>query len=111
MPAILAKGIDRGLLDSGKSYTDDEIVKLIFLSGFSTKTVTSHISGRGVGLDAVRSFSQLAGVDFSLELLPSNDRQRIPFRFVLVIPADLYSAMNADDINTEAHPQDLKSAS
>ena len=35
--------------------SDDEIIHLIFRSGFSTVDFVSDISGRGVGLDAVRS--------------------------------------------------------
>jgi two-component system, chemotaxis family, sensor kinase CheA len=35
--------------------TDDEVLHIIFRSGFSTAKFVSDISGRGVGLDAVRS--------------------------------------------------------
>ncbi|MEP7112541.1 MAG: response regulator [Ilumatobacteraceae bacterium] len=40
--------------------TDDETIQLIFRSGFSTTKFVSDISGRGVGLDAVRSSVEAA---------------------------------------------------
>ena len=33
---------------------DEDIIKMIFLPGFSTKEEVSDISGRGIGMDAVR---------------------------------------------------------
>ncbi|OHD10319.1 MAG: hypothetical protein A2Y34_02435 [Spirochaetes bacterium GWC1_27_15] len=50
---ILQKAIKKGLLKENIDYTDDEIYKIIFESGFSTKDSISLISGRGVGMDAV----------------------------------------------------------
>ena len=35
--------------------SDDEIARLILLPGFSTRDAVSEVSGRGVGLDVVRS--------------------------------------------------------
>jgi two-component system chemotaxis sensor kinase CheA len=53
--AILAKGVEKGLIAGGSVLTDDEIFKLIFLPGFSTASVVTELSGRGVGLDVVRT--------------------------------------------------------
>ncbi|HLY11141.1 MAG TPA: chemotaxis protein CheA [Planctomycetota bacterium] len=53
--AILAKGVEKGLVPPGELLSDDEIFKLIFLPGFSTATVVTEWSGRGVGLDVVRT--------------------------------------------------------
>ena len=36
--------------------TDEEIAELIFLSGLSTATEVTNVSGRGVGMDAIRKF-------------------------------------------------------
>ena len=52
---ILAKAIERGLVDAGQSLSDQEIIDLIFMPGFSTTDTVSSISGRGVGMDVVRS--------------------------------------------------------
>lgn len=52
---ILAKAIEKGIAFEGDEYTDEEIVNFIFAAGFSTAATLTDISGRGVGLDAVRS--------------------------------------------------------
>ena len=52
---ILAKAIERGLVRSGDTLTEAQIRELIFLPGFSTADSISDVSGRGVGMDLVRS--------------------------------------------------------
>ncbi len=51
---ILAKGIERGLAEPGRNYTDREIFNLIFEPGFSTAEQVTNLSGRGVGMDVVK---------------------------------------------------------
>lgn len=59
---ILAKAIERGLVESGHHLTDSEIYALIFEPGFSTAEKVSNLSGRGVGLDVVkRNITALRG--------------------------------------------------
>ena len=52
--AILAKGIERGLIQPDQNLSDKEIYALIFEPGFSTAKQITEISGRGVGMDVVR---------------------------------------------------------
>ncbi|MHB8079549.1 MAG: chemotaxis protein CheA [Candidatus Krumholzibacteriia bacterium] len=52
--AILAKGIERGLVREGEALSDREIYNLIFQPGFSTAKKITEVSGRGVGMDVVR---------------------------------------------------------
>ena len=54
---IRAKAVEKGLLtqDRADQISDDEAVDLIFLPGFSTAAAVTDISGRGVGMDVVRS--------------------------------------------------------
>ncbi|MGA0588789.1 chemotaxis protein CheA [Dyella sp. KRB-257] len=60
--AIVAKAIQRGLISSGEGMADDAVAELIFQPGFSTATVTTDLSGRGVGMDVVRrNVSDLGG--------------------------------------------------
>jgi two-component system chemotaxis sensor kinase CheA len=47
--------------------TDREIVKLVFAPGFSTAEAVSDISGRGVGMDVVRSNTEKLGGHVELE--------------------------------------------
>ncbi|CAH0225258.1 Chemotaxis protein CheA [Massilia sp. Bi118] len=51
---ILAKGIERGLAEPGRTYTDREIFNMIFQPGFSTAEQVTNLSGRGVGMDVVK---------------------------------------------------------
>jgi len=88
--AIETKGRERGFIQAGQHYSDIEIASLIFQSGFSTKNAVSEISGRGVGLDAVRTFSKAAGAPISIKLDEIHDRQRVGFSFELVIPPNLF---------------------
>jgi two-component system chemotaxis sensor kinase CheA len=53
--SILKKAIERGLIQPGAVLPDEEIFQLIFLPGFSTATEVTEISGRGVGMDVVKS--------------------------------------------------------
>lgn len=52
---ILAKAVERGLILPGQNLTQPEIFRLIFAPGFSTADQVTNLSGRGVGMDVVRS--------------------------------------------------------
>jgi two-component system chemotaxis sensor kinase CheA len=54
---VRRKAIERGLIpeDKAQNLTDTEAVQLIFLPGFSTADAISDLSGRGVGMDVVRT--------------------------------------------------------
>ena len=59
---ILAKAVERGLIESGKALSDSEIYGLIFEPGFSTAEQVTNLSGRGVGMDVVkRNITALRG--------------------------------------------------
>ena len=51
---ILAKAVERGLVEPGRTPTDKEIFNLIFEPGFSTAEQVTNLSGRGVGMDVVK---------------------------------------------------------
>jgi two-component system chemotaxis sensor kinase CheA len=55
--AIARKAVERGLIDAAAAaeITMKTAVELLFAAGFSTAETTSDISGRGVGMDVVRS--------------------------------------------------------
>jgi len=52
---VRAKAIERGLIHSSKIITDQEAFQFIFDAGFSTASKITSVSGRGVGLDVVRT--------------------------------------------------------
>ena len=55
MDKILNKAIEKGIADKDKKYSDDEIANFIFLPGFSTADKVDAVSGRGVGMDVVKT--------------------------------------------------------
>jgi len=55
--ALRASAVNKGLMDeeAASRLTDEECYNLIFAAGFSTKTEISDVSGRGVGMDVVKT--------------------------------------------------------
>jgi two-component system chemotaxis sensor kinase CheA len=55
--AVKAKAIERGTisLEQAENMSEKEIIQLLFLPSFSTAKLVTDVSGRGVGLDVVRS--------------------------------------------------------
>ena len=49
------KAVSKGLINEHAAQSDDEAFQLVFLPGFSTKEVASSVSGRGVGMDVVKT--------------------------------------------------------
>ena len=60
-PKVLEIAINKGLIPADVSLSDTEIDNLLFLPGFSTAAVVSDLSGRGVGMDVVRTAIQALG--------------------------------------------------
>lgn len=55
--AVKNKAIERGIItpEQGENMSEKEVIDLLFNAGFSTAKVVSDVSGRGVGLDVVKS--------------------------------------------------------
>ncbi|SMF74713.1 Hpt domain-containing protein [Pseudobacteriovorax antillogorgiicola] len=85
--ALRDRGLRRGMIQSGS--TADEIAELIFSHGFSTAQKVSQISGRGVGMNAVRQYLEQNRGQVSLKLEPPaiEDQEFYQFSIVLSIPA------------------------
>ncbi|MBO4265853.1 MAG: chemotaxis protein CheA [Lachnospiraceae bacterium] len=67
--AVKRKAIERGTItpEQGETMSEKEIIDLLFLPSFSTAKVVSDVSGRGVGLDVVRSKIGSLGGDVSVK--------------------------------------------
>ncbi|HCK81019.1 MAG TPA: chemotaxis protein CheA [Candidatus Competibacter sp.] len=68
--ALLRKGLEEGLLKPGEDYSDEQIYELIFHPGLSTAKQLSDVSGRGVGMDVVRSNIQDVGGSIQIASQP-----------------------------------------
>ncbi|MGH2927787.1 MAG: ATP-binding protein, partial [Solirubrobacteraceae bacterium] len=69
-PQVIArKALERGLIDAqaASEITTKAAIELLFAPGFSTAETTSDISGRGVGMDAVRAKIRELGGEVLLE--------------------------------------------
>ncbi|NOT11327.1 MAG: chemotaxis protein CheA [Methylococcaceae bacterium] len=58
---LIAKAIEKGLIDENIVLSDKQAFELIFMPGFSTAESITDISGRGVGMDVVRRNIQALG--------------------------------------------------
>lgn len=52
---LRAKALAKGLISEHAAHSAEEAYQLVFLPGFSTKEVASSVSGRGVGMDVVKT--------------------------------------------------------
>lgn len=66
---VLKKAISKGIISeqNAANLTDKQVYELIFASGFSTADKVSDISGRGVGLDVVKSTIESLGGSVSID--------------------------------------------
>lgn len=69
-PKVLGKAIEKNLIPADAQLSDAEIDNLLFLPGFSTADEISNLSGRGVGMDVVRSSIQALGGRISITSEP-----------------------------------------
>jgi two-component system chemotaxis sensor kinase CheA len=67
--ALTRKAVEKGFLtpEAAAKLSDDEALQLIFLAGFSTAQQVTSLSGRGVGMDVVRSMVARVGGTITLQ--------------------------------------------
>ncbi|RNB88124.1 chemotaxis protein CheA [Brevibacillus nitrificans] len=89
---VLKKAIERGIVNpaAADSLTDKQIHELLFAAGFSTAEVISDISGRGVGLDVVKSKIESLGGSVGVESVRG---QGTTFLIQLPLTLSIISAM------------------
>jgi len=78
---IRAKAVSKGLIAADQELGDDETANLVFAPGFSTTESLTELSGRGIGLDVVRSEVDALGGRIETTSEPSLGTQ-----FKLVVP-------------------------
>lgn len=85
------KAIEQGLLsDHGAAGKTEDILELIFLDHVSTTTVADQISGRGVGLAAVRAEVRKLGGDVTVRSSPGEGTS-----FLFLVPIEIGVAIRA----------------
>jgi len=85
---IQAKAVEKNLIREDDAPAPQEIAQMIFASGFSTANAVTEVSGRGVGMDAVKGFVEAEGGHIELELMPTDLQTTCcPFETVITLPA------------------------
>ena len=80
--------LEKELLTQEEADSPEIVAQAIFISGFSTAETVSEVSGRGVGMDAVKGFLQSEGGDVEILFLDQNsDADFRPFELVMSLPA------------------------
>ncbi|WP_141733896.1 7TM diverse intracellular signaling domain-containing protein [Oligoflexus tunisiensis] len=89
---IRAIGLARNLLDTNSANDIKRVAELIFDSGLSTAHQVTEISGRGVGMDAVKRFIQRHGGSIAIALQSEGRETKDfhPFSLVIRLPLNLF---------------------
>jgi len=96
---IKKKAIENEVLSATDNPSASEIAQLIFAPGFSTAETVTEVSGRGVGMDAVKSFVEREGgtIELVLEGTPVNGFCQ--FKTLISLPAK-FAARSVDSVQT-----------
>jgi two-component system chemotaxis sensor kinase CheA len=95
---VRAKAIERGLITSDRAavLAERELLQLVFLPGFSTAAQITNVSGRGVGMDVVRTNVEKIGGKVEIDSRSGKGttlRLRIPLTLA-IIPALIVRSLN-----------------
>ncbi|MDQ7970239.1 MAG: chemotaxis protein CheA [Oxalicibacterium faecigallinarum] len=82
--ALRAKALAKGLISDTAAQTQEEMLQLVFLPGFSTKEVANSVSGRGVGMDVVKT-----AVEKHRGAISIDSRLGVGTRFSIRLPIEL----------------------
>jgi two-component system chemotaxis sensor kinase CheA len=87
IPLVAKKAVEKGLITQEKvaKLSDREIIDFIYLPGFSTKERITNLSGRGVGMDVVRTNVQQIGGSVDIASSPKGTTLRLRIPLTLAI--------------------------
>ncbi len=84
--AIRRKAIERQLIAADAVLSVEQLAQLVLQPGFSTAEQVTEVSGRGVGMDAVKGFVEAEGGTLSLRLLDAATPDYCPFETLMLLP-------------------------
>jgi len=90
LDGLRARGLAAGLLTREQAADDDRVVDLIFVPGISTASELSQLSGRGIGMDVLRS--EVTSLGGRIEVF-SNAGQGTTFRLYLPLTLAVTKAL------------------
>ena len=86
---IREKGIEKGIVtpEQAEAMNDREVLGLVLLPGFSTAAAVTNVSGRGVGMDVVKTNIESIGGTLDIQSSPgkgTNLRIKLPLTLAIV---------------------------
>ena len=94
---IQQKALANGLITADSDLLPEQIAQLIFEPGFSTAERVTEVSGRGVGMDAVKGFVEDEGGSITLEFLTAQASGDFrPFETVIRLPKKFGVSLSPD---------------
>jgi two-component system chemotaxis sensor kinase CheA len=112
---IKKRALERGLISKAKvdEMTNDEIFRLIFAAGFSTADKVTDISGRGIGMSAVKESVEGIGGEIVIDSVPDQGttmklvlplpKSVLIARCIFVVISDLQIGINSENIYRFIH--------
>jgi len=89
---LYQKGVESGKFSPDAPVSPQAVAEIIFASGLSTATEVTQVSGRGVGMDAVRAFLSEQGAGIRIDLTETRESLGFtPFRFVIELPESAFT--------------------
>lgn len=83
------KGTESAILDKTANY--QQIANIIFYQGVSTAERVTELSGRGVGMDAVKNFLKEKGGNIKINLKGyPDDEGKVPFSLLIYLPKEYF---------------------
>jgi signal transduction histidine kinase len=111
LDAIAQKAVEKGLIGSPNELPPQKLAQLIFSSGFSTAAAVTEVSGRGVGMNAVKGFIEAEGGRIELLLAERPEPHggtgfktviRLPAQFAFAFKSPSMAAPTQTDAESDA---------
>jgi predicted ATPase/HPt (histidine-containing phosphotransfer) domain-containing protein len=93
---IRQRALDQGLITGEQHLSREQIAQLVFCAGLSTANQVTEVSGRGVGLDAVKDFLVKDGGSIAIHLLGDATDEFCAFETVIALPDKYAASLNAN---------------
>jgi len=117
---VRSKAVEKGVVtqEDADNMTDAEAVRLVFLPGFSTSDVITDVSGRGVGMDVVRTTIEALGGVIDVETKENEGsifKIKLPLTLAIIqallvnVQEEIYAIpLAAIDSTINITPEDIK---
>ncbi|RZI86766.1 MAG: hypothetical protein EOP38_00255 [Rubrivivax sp.] len=95
---IRQRAIERGLIRGEDEHSPEQIAQFIFMSGFSTAEQVTEVSGRGVGMEAVKGFLEKEEGSIEIQFVEGHGNALHayrPFQLLMTLPDKYATSLDA----------------